>query len=44
MRWFCVFCDLSNILESLDEEKVYERYRFFLDIIWCIVDEVSDIL
>lgn len=41
MRRLCVFCDLSNTLESLDEEEVYERYRFSPDTILLIVDEVS---
>lgn len=44
MRRPPVFCDLSNTLESLDEEEVYERYRFSPDTIQFVEDEVSDIL
>lgn len=44
MRRPPVFCDLSNTLESLDEEEVYERYRFPPDTILFVEDEVSDIL
>lgn len=39
-----VFRDLSNPLESLDEEEVYDRYRFSPETILFIVHGVSGIL
>uniref|UniRef100_A0A8W8LT89 Uncharacterized protein n=1 Tax=Magallana gigas TaxID=29159 RepID=A0A8W8LT89_MAGGI len=44
MRRPRVFRDLSNPLESLDEEKVYKRYIFSPATILFIVDGISNIL
>ena len=44
MRRPRVFRDLSNPLESLDEEEVYQRYRFSTETILFIVDGVNNIL